>query len=293
MTPQLVENMVQWEQVAQESVASGDEEDDQISTDAESDDDALWSMATQSLSWGDGSWSSALPPVASDRTAFTLGQVGACWEGLWWAHMAQDLDTAALFLWENWMRTVTFLFYEPRGSRVLLAADRERSVCTPCLRECDIFLRKQWLGLNRSDSARLWTGPPFPNCNIAACASYIDGALNPLRSPFCQPQACGRCDDLREHLEDIEAGRRKQPLRLRVVRTMSASSAGAGAGPVWTAVPTVLEQRHDDVDVGVMHTWEHAAWPEAYPDVASRIVASTGRKKRRPTHSSRRKHKRE
>ena len=127
----------------------------------------------------------------------------------------------------------------------VLAADRERSVCTPCLRECDIFLRKQWLGLNRSDSARLWTGPPFPNCNIAACASYIDGALNPLRSPFCQPQACGRCDDLREHLEDIEAGRRKQPLRLRVVRTMSASSAGAG------------------------------------------------RKKRRPTHSSRRKHKRE
>ena len=31
----------QWEQVAQESVASGDEEDDQISSDEESDDDAL------------------------------------------------------------------------------------------------------------------------------------------------------------------------------------------------------------------------------------------------------------
>lgn len=220
-----------------------------------------------------------VPVVGESGLRYDCRQVGASWDALWWAHIPQDHDTAGAVLMETWMDAVTVSYYTERED---LLDDDSGGAITPCMWEIDDTLRRHWLRMRFTDADQLWDGPPFPNSNVMATMAYIGDALNPVRSPFCQPHACPKCDDLREYLDGVESRRLPPPPRVRIVQVQDPiDHSVARLQPVLTCLATIT--RED----GAVETWEHPVFPGSAPGVAPIIVASARKRGKRPNRRKR------
>jgi hypothetical protein len=134
-----------------------------------------------------------------------LGQLGACWDAVWWAHQPGDAEMACLFLMEVWYREIAVAYWTGADEWFMECVE-DGSALTPCLWECDGWLRRCWLLEDHDLEDGLWQGAPFPAVSVASSAMYLEGRLNPLRSPLCPPHRCSACDARRVYVDNREAG---------------------------------------------------------------------------------------
>ena len=149
--------------------------------------------------------------------------------------MAQDLETACVVLMERWLEECASLFYNGKfkqkrnkrggADKTAVASwnrldrrskefyddltHRKESICTPCLSVCDDHLRRVWMETAHNTKKGLWDGPPFPDRIIVSSNMYLEGKLNPYRSPLCPEHRCVKCDENRAYINEREARPKK------------------------------------------------------------------------------------
>jgi hypothetical protein len=217
---------------------------------------------------------SSLLLTKSFRARWDMGQVGATWDATFWAHMAGDADMACVLLMDRWLEDVTALFF---SDTIEFREDAETGrVLTPCLKECDDWLRRCWLEEDHKLTDGPWLGISFTAVQIASFAFYLEGKLNPYRCPLCPEHRCAKCDGFREYVDKREDGT-IPPDRLgqRVVMTHKLIHS-LGGGPTFSRMMpvSILTTTHSvQNNDGSTTTIATPCFPGFTPGVRPRIIS--------------------
>jgi hypothetical protein len=155
--------------------------------------------------------------------------LAACWEALYWAHVADDCEYACWVLMDRWLQETTSLYYtrDPHFVSDL----KYGLVKPPCLNACDIWARDEWMQTDHDPERGLWQGPPFPD-KIMVCGSFwVEGLPNPYRFRLCPVSQCSACDGSRSHSDSLEAKRRQAIQHPQVGTTVTGGTRVVFAKP--------------------------------------------------------------
>jgi hypothetical protein len=216
---------------------------------------------------------------------------------------------------ERWLEECTFLFYngkfklkrDQRGGadRTAEAAwkrwderskefcddlkHRKESICTPCLSVCDDHLRRVWMETAHNTRKGLWDGPPFPDQIIVSSNMYLEGKLNPYRSPLCPEHRCVKCDENRAYINEREARPKKNEVGRHAdmcSRVVFTAVRPAHTNP-WKPDPRhrrwvcILVSRREVIQEGRKLVIETPVFPGYTPEVTTRYLHEEGNAKKR------------
>ncbi len=126
----------------------------------------------------------------------------------------------------------------------------------------------------------LWDGPPFPDRIIVSSNMYLEGKLNPYRSPLCPEHRCVKCDENRAYINEREARPKKNEVGRHAdmcSRVVFTEVRPAHTNP-WKPDPrkrrwvSILVSRREVVQEGRKVVIETPVFPGYTPGVAPRTI---------------------